>query len=185
MRKSFLLAVILGMLIVLGRPAMAQEKPAAKASEPLSIKKVLVVISEFEGDKRVGSLPYTITASSEEGRRASFQGSMRLGIRVPVPTGNQVQYQNVGTDMDCQITKLEDGRFLLSITIRRTSVYTAEDAAKEKTAASLKQDHPVLRDFHTSFEVILRDGQTGQGTVATDPFSGRVLKVDVTLNVVK
>ncbi|HWQ03170.1 MAG TPA: hypothetical protein VNL38_01705, partial [Candidatus Nitrosotenuis sp.] len=145
-----------------------------------------VVISEFDGDKKIGSLPYTITVSSESGRPDAFQGSLRLGIRVPIPTGqNQIQYQNVGTDMDCRIRKLDDGRFLLSITIRRTSVYTAEDASKEKTTASLKQDHPVLRDFSTSFEVILRDGQTGQGTVATDPFSGRTLKTDVTLNVVK
>jgi hypothetical protein len=33
--------------------------------------------------------------------------------------------------------------------------------------------------------MVLRDGQTAQSTSATDPISGEVLKIDVTLNVVK
>jgi hypothetical protein len=33
--------------------------------------------------------------------------------------------------------------------------------------------------------VLARDGQTIQTTVATDPISGRTLKVDVSVNVVK
>jgi hypothetical protein len=32
---------------------------------------------------------------------------------------------------------------------------------------------------------VLRDGQSGQFTSAVDPISGEVLKIDVTLNVIK
>lgn len=44
---------------------------------------------------------------------------------------------------------------------------------------------PVLRNFKSSSSMILRDGQTGQYLAATDPVGGEVLKIDVTLNVVK
>jgi hypothetical protein len=33
--------------------------------------------------------------------------------------------------------------------------------------------------------MILREGQSTEGTVATDPLTGHVFKVEVTLNVVK
>jgi hypothetical protein len=42
-----------------------------------------------------------------------------------------------------------------------------------------------LRNFNSSFTLLLRDGQTAQVSSATDPISGEVLKVVVTLNVVK
>ncbi len=44
---------------------------------------------------------------------------------------------------------------------------------------------PVIRTFRTSLKLLMRDGQTVQSTMATDPVSGRVLKVDITLSVVK
>jgi len=43
----------------------------------------------------------------------------------------------------------------------------------------------ILRNFNSSFTLLLRDGQTAQVSSATDPISGEVLKVVVTLNVVK
>ena len=44
---------------------------------------------------------------------------------------------------------------------------------------------PVLRTFSSDATLFLRDGQTAQLVVATDPLNGDVLKVDVTLTVVK
>ena len=43
----------------------------------------------------------------------------------------------------------------------------------------------ILRRFSVSLSLPVRDGQAVQNTVATDPVSGRVMKVDVTLSVVK
>jgi len=43
----------------------------------------------------------------------------------------------------------------------------------------------MLRSFNSSFQVLLRDGQTNQYTSATDPVTGEVTKIDVTLNVLK
>ena len=44
---------------------------------------------------------------------------------------------------------------------------------------------PAFRSFKSNFTVLLRDGQTTQYTSAVDPVSGEVMKIDVTLNVIK
>ena len=40
----------------------------------------------------------------------------------------------------------------------------------------------MLRNFRSQTNVILRDGQSVQYVAATDPVSGELLKIDVTLN---
>jgi hypothetical protein len=42
-----------------------------------------------------------------------------------------------------------------------------------------------LRTFQVSNSVVLRDGQTRQFTAATDRVSGEIVRIDVTLRVVK
>jgi hypothetical protein len=42
-----------------------------------------------------------------------------------------------------------------------------------------------MRNFNSGFDLVLRDGETGEGVSATDPFNGHVLKVSVTIHVVK
>jgi hypothetical protein len=44
---------------------------------------------------------------------------------------------------------------------------------------------PIIRNFTSTNELTLRDGQSAQFTAATDRISGEVTRVDVTLNVVK
>ena len=44
---------------------------------------------------------------------------------------------------------------------------------------------PLFRTFNATLDPILRDGQTIQAIASTDPVSGEVVKIDVTLNVVK
>jgi hypothetical protein len=43
----------------------------------------------------------------------------------------------------------------------------------------------VIRQFRTELALTMKDGQTIQSTVATDPLSGKVLTINVTMNVVK
>ena len=44
---------------------------------------------------------------------------------------------------------------------------------------------PAFRTFKSTFVPILRDGQTAQYTAATDPVIGEVVKIDVTVTVLK
>jgi hypothetical protein len=53
------------------------------------------------------------------------------------------------------------------------------------TANQVISSQPVVQQFKTEVELLMRDGQTIQSTLATDPVSGRVTKVEVTVNVMK
>ena len=173
----------------------AQEKPAAPAAKPASVDmprtplKVLVLISRYQGEKKISSLPYMLSVNADS------RGTLRMGAKVPVmmimtanmpkdlPQGGPVQYQDVGTDIDCYVFKAqEDGRYRVEITISDTSVYGDGPAASDNKPAP---GNPSFRSFRASDSMVLKDGQTSQFTTATDKVSGEIVKVDVTLTVVK
>jgi len=166
---------------------------AARAQQKLSPSelKVQIVFSEFEGEKKVSSLPYSFTAVGGEDEHEVYQASLRLGISVPILTQNkegspQMQYQDVGTNIDCRAKRYEDGRYKLNFNIERSSIYAPGGSEKDEfQARALGSSSPLLRRYRGAFDVLLRDGQTTQGPVATDPQSGRVLKTEVTINVAR
>lgn len=178
-------------LFALNAGVAAQEKvKAALESKPSVPVKILIVFTEYDGEKKISSMPYTLSALfSDDVYLAS--ANLRMGIKVPIlaqgKEAPQVQYLDVGTDIDCSVKRLEEGRFSLSVIVRRSSVHLPEGlSGKESTfTAGELSGRPVLRDFFGKFAVILRDAETKQTTMATDPVSGRVLRVEVTLNVVK
>lgn len=51
------------------------------------------------------------------------------------------------------------------------------------TAGQLPE--PIIRQFKNEMEVTLRDGQTSESTVATDSMTGKVMKIEVSLSVLK
>jgi hypothetical protein len=170
-----------------------QEKPAAPAAKPAppvaTPLKVTVLVSRFQGEKKLSSLPYTLSVN------AGSRATLRMGAKVPVmmitsanvpkdvPQVGPVQYQDVGTDIDCMVwTAQDDGRYRLEITISDTSVYGDGPAATDNKPAP---GNPSFRSFRATDSMVLRDGQTAQFTTATDKVSGEIVKVDVTLTVVK
>jgi len=168
------------------KTAPAAPKPAAAAVTPVRIS---VVVSRFQGEKKLSSLPYTLSVN------AGSRGTLRMGAKVPVmmitakspvegvPMVGPIQYQDVGTSIDCYVsTPQDDGRFKLEITIEDSSVYGDAPATTDNKPAA---GNPSFRSFKASDSMVLRDGQTSQFTTATDKVSGEIVKVDVTLNVVK
>ena len=167
--------VTVALVLAIAITAMAQN-PQPKAMVPL---KVQVVIARYEGDKKVSSLPYTmsVTANGDPVR-------LRMGSQIPVPsttyTGTasatpvtSFTYHNVGTSIDCRATTTDDGRFSVVVGIEDSSV------SERRTTGSV----PTLSTFSTQNMAILRDGQTMQFTAAADKTTGEVVKVDVTLTV--
>jgi hypothetical protein len=176
MKKTLPLAALA--LVASAALATAQEKAEAPAPrKPVVPLKVQVVLSKQQGGKTVGNLPYTLTCNAED--RAP--NHLRMGIEVPVLVSpikegpSSYQYRSVGTNIDCRAFTLDDGRFRLELTVEHSSIYsTPEDAAR-----------PLFRTFKSGFVPVLRDGQTQQYTVATDPVTGEVVKVEVGLSVLK
>lgn len=190
--------------LILAAAAAAQNAP--KQPKPLIPLKVDVVFNEYEGAKKASSLPYALSVNAND-KGEYIRSSLRMGLRVPFRTGgNQFQYQNVGTEIDCTAQTVDPGTVEISLGLRRSSVYSsqgvrfhganyefdrnlpeARGAPEQGTEgrASTVPLGPVFSQFSTNLNLIMRDGQTIQSTMATDPVSGRVIKVDVTLHVVK
>ena len=84
------------------------EAPASSVSEKVIPLKIQVLLTEFDGAKKVKSLPYIsyVTASSEHAYEFT---KIRLGTKVPVYTGKEsgMQYIDVGTNIDCRARHAE------------------------------------------------------------------------------
>ena len=157
--------------------ALAQSpnpSPAPSASpqaRPLMPLKVQVVISRYEGDKKVSSFPYMLAVTANHPEPVN----LRMGSLVPVQSGGQVDYKSIGTNIDCSATSMEDGRFQVQVRIEDASVMERRGG----------DSPPTLRTFSSSNTVVLKDGQTTQFTAAADKVTGEVVRVDVTMNVEK
>jgi hypothetical protein len=195
------LALVFAFAVMSTAMAAAQDKPpapapAAKAGPPTALK-VQVMISRFQGDKKISSYPYTLSVTgnpSTESRNLGFIGraNLRMGAKVPIvvttfgppvdakPPIQSYNYQDVGTNIDCSAFATEDGRFRLEITIDDSSVYP-----DEKDTPGTVKGVPSMRTFRASDSMMLKDGGSSQFTAATDKVSGEIVKVDVTLTVVK
>ncbi|HEY2821941.1 MAG TPA: hypothetical protein VGJ06_12935 [Candidatus Acidoferrum sp.] len=171
--------------------ASAQDKPKpddrALSATPL---KVQIVFTEFEGDKKVKSLPYTMTFTAGSHRDAET-AKLRVGSRIPVLSGKdgEFQYVDIGTNLDCRAEHLEDGRYGLKFSLERSwvqaEIHLGPDQPAGNTAAGAEFNQPVIGGYRTDSYLIARDGQTVETTVATDPLNGKQLKIELTLTAPK
>lgn len=190
--------IVLAAALILAATAagQAQDTPAAAQSartQPAALVgvKVQVVISRYQGEKKISSLPYVLGVVVNGAKT-----SLRMGVDVPVistvfsstakdgvanvPT-TSYNYRSVGTNIDCQAESAAGDYYKLMMTVTDSSVQLETgDRAKP-----LAPNAPMFRSFNSSFQLLLRDGQTTQYTSATDPVSGEVTKIDVSLNAIK
>jgi len=170
------------------KPA-SQDKPAPAAQPAVpnprqTSLKVTFVLSRYQGEKRLSNMPYTL------GLLPGNRTSMRMGINVPVATTMKTDtmsipsysYRDVGTNIDCNAQDVGNGLYQLSVTIADSSVHSEAGTDKD---TKFVRDVPVFRSFNASFTMVLRDGQTMQYASATDPVSGEVMRIDVSLALAK
>ena len=199
MKKAVIsLAVLLfGMLSLF---CLAQDKPKAEDSQKAEVRttpvKVQIVFTEFEGEKKLKSLPYVLyinAPDAPEWKSSSFV-KLRVGSRVPVYTGGNtgsMTYLDVGTNIDGRAAYSGNGRLLLQTKIERSwveggvSVPVARSDGSASETSSGHFQEPIVRQFVSEFDLKLREGQSVESTMATDPLSGKVLKVDVSFTIVK
>ena len=147
--------------------------------------KVQLVISEFDGTQKISSLPYTLNMLGTEMRNRN-QAHLRFGVRVPVTTGaNTFTYQDVGTNIDVLALQRDNGEYRLDLVVDRSSVTMPQKGTDWKPGDSNPSTEPLIRSFRDDFTVVLKNGQTVEGTSAVDPITGHVVKVEVTLTVMK
>ena len=176
-------------------PSPSEKPAAARRDVPATRLRVQVVISRYRGETKVLSLPYTLVVTAA-GLAPGHTARMRMGVQTPIPTGPSsapgsdrpasYSYKNVGTNIDCTARESGDGRYLLRLSIEQSSVFGGEEAATGSAPEPVRMPGvPLFRSFDLTIEPMLRDGETQQIVASTDPITGEVLKIDVTLDVVK
>ncbi|MFZ0582634.1 MAG: hypothetical protein WAN72_24450 [Candidatus Acidiferrales bacterium] len=179
--------------------AGASQSAQKEAAAPTPVK-LEIVLSEYDGAKKISSLAYTLPVIANGDRPSGAFASLRVGVRVPVTVadekkgGNALQYQyiDVGTNIDARVAHADDGRYQLDMTVDRSSLYVAAReqggsiVGKEWSAGDAPPGNPpMVRQYRGGLGLFVREGQATEATVATDPVTGHVLKVEVTLSVVK
>jgi hypothetical protein len=178
-----------------------QPAPASPSLVPIGSNlipiEVQVVISRYKDDKKVSSLPYTLAVNANDAGGGSTR--LRMGADVAVPStvftpttpadkGQTVNpltsfsYKSVGTNIDCSARSTPDGRFSVILSVSETSAVAAEAQASGTPRVA---NAPIFGNFQTNTTLLLGNGQTRQFTAATDRITGEVVRVDVTLRVLK
>jgi hypothetical protein len=176
-------------LVVVPAWARAQTKDTAPAAARPAVTGLMadIVISRYQGEKRLSSLPYTVTVNTD-----NSVTRLRVGGQIPVATPTiapasdektavrSYSYRDIGTNIDCQAVPADDGRYRLVVTIEETSVYGDESV----TMPGRMTGAPAFRSFRTTNSLSLRHGQSVEFTSATDRVTGEVIKVSVKLTVI-
>ena len=174
--------------------ATAQDKPAPPPAEKPTPLRVQVVIARFQGEKKIASAPYTLAVTAHAKQELA---RLRIGTEVPISTPTSApsadgktpttppvfQYRPVGTNIDCTVRRVDNSSFEVQLTIDQSSV--VDDEQQKLQTSRAVPNAPAFRSFRFTNSAILSDGQTTQFTNAADALTGEVVRVDVTLNVVK
>ncbi|HUK30509.1 MAG TPA: hypothetical protein VLV89_05295 [Candidatus Acidoferrum sp.] len=190
MRRNKVLGVLALFLAAAGFVAIAaraqDKQPAPDSKREVSLK-VQVVFEEYDGQKKIASLPYTFRVVSN-----GNNSSIRDGLRVPIITGgsasdqanHQFQYMDVGANMDCNAWPAEEGAYKIKLNVQRTFLFSPDElkpAMDLNKAMAGAGGNPVVQTFNSSFFLLMHDNQTIEAASVTNPLNGRVLKVLVTL----
>lgn len=191
MKLGVKIGTLFACLLMATAMALPQDQAKSSNEQTASHLRIDFLLTEYNGQQKVSSLPYTISMEAGAENRPG-NSSIRMGVKVPVAEGlasgsSQFSYMNVGTDIDCRARSHGDGSYDLDLSINRSSVYAEAANATQAESQTLRTvgTQPVIQTFNTGFPLRMRDGETTEGTSATDPFNGHVLKVTVTLHVVK
>jgi hypothetical protein len=182
----------------------AAAAPGARPTPPPYSTKVDVVIERYQGDKKIASMPFMV-------RTTNGTGSVRVGVDVPIGSTTQTkgssgpgtnrsdttsvpEYRNVGTSIDAWVAAQgDDGRYEVRVTVSDASIYDPDAArraalvarglAPARPAQSLEAS--AFHTFTSQNSLRLRDGETAEFVSATDKITGDIVRVMVTLNIVK
>jgi hypothetical protein len=164
------------------KPVGAPVKNGGTSIVPLKLQ---FVISRYQGDKKISSVPYALSLNIG-GPRAG----LRMGAQVPYATTQLTDgvkipaynYRDVGVGIDVMNQMpIEPGLYKLDVVVEDTSISSSNQVQGAPAISTV----PVFRTFRTTNSIVLKDGQTTQLTTAADPITGDVMRVDVTLTVVK
>ena len=180
---------LVAVMVAGGSGAYAQGPVPEKAVMPVQVQ---IVISRYDGDKKISSTPYSVSArpGSPRGAQLRLMTSVPIASPTLAPSDDSKEkpvaffnYRDIGIQLDFNVQgPHEDGRYEVTTTISESSLATGPS---RPTASSIVAAPALVRSYTSQNTQVLRNGQTSQYTAATDPVSGEVVRVDVTLTVPK
>ncbi len=184
-----------------GQTADAGQALRSSADRPTLPLRVQVVISRYQGERRVSSAPYSLLVTAN-GRKSS----VHMGVEVPVPVGTftsaprsdassapppampftSFQYRNVGTSIECVVEPAEAGFYQLDLEVETSSVYPI-DRSSPTTGETrpVMEGKPLFNSNSVRLSPLLRPGQHVEAVASTDPVSGDLIKIEVSLDLAK
>ena len=91
----------------------------------------------------------------------------------------------IGTSARTSIARRRARATVSSASPSRSRTRPSTSIRRQRIRKQFLRDVPVFRSFRSSFAMVLRDGQSMQYASATDPISGEVMRIDVTLSLAK
>lgn len=176
--------------------APAQAAPPTPPAPPAPPRRatamhVQIVVARAKAGKAISRLPYTVTCIADGAGRPA---TLRMGVEVPVAVGGGkgIQYRNVGLNIDTSCETIHtDDRYRVKIAVEQSSISDLGRAAttlRTTTTATGEESvegNPMFRTFNSTFQALLRDGESALSTVATDPVTGDDVTIEATLKVLK
>jgi len=190
---GILVMLVVGTVLVAAAPqqpatvepvkVVADKQRPEEHGQKLSSLHVQVMFNEYEGEKKIASLPYTFDVAPRvnddpRDRQYGRRAELRSGVYIPFTSAKgDLEHEHVGTDIDCEAADLSDGRYALHLILDRN--WLLQEVTKDSNAPGVR------RQVRAEAFPTLRDGQTVEAVVSTDPMNGHVYRVTVTASVAK
>jgi hypothetical protein len=185
---SIVAALLLGSFVVADEKESNEDAASpgiaawVKASTPLHVQ---VVFATRVGEKKLSRVPYEFDMITGGPQGASF----RVGTEVPIAVSKQVkegertdwQYRNVGANIRCTAQALGNGRYLVNLNFEQSSIHVAESKEPGAPAPGV----PLFNTWSLISGVMMRDGQTVQSALGSDPNTGETATLEVTIKLMK
>lgn len=162
-------------------PPPSSSSPASQPRAGIVPLSVRVVITRSLDGKPATIRPYELEVPANDKDGATLGSGVQILIPM-VTVGDKVTgpvYKDVGTVIKCGATSLEAGRFRVSLELEDASVLPDAKLPSDGNRG------PWIQTFRTEQVLVLRDGQTTEFASGIDRVSGELVKVAVTLTVVK
>ncbi len=176
MRRTTLRLLLLSVffLPLSASAVLTQEKKAEEAERTGSVYRVDFAVHELEDGKRVNTRHYSMQLEAGRPGRA---GQIRASTKVPVPSGNNWQYIDVGLDLDCRLEESESGlRLQISFTISNFAVPEEEREARIP---------PLMREIRSSVHTVIQPDKPTVVSSVDDTATKRRYELEVTATKVK
>ena len=189
-QPRLMLLSVMALFMMGGGIAAVRAQGAQNTPSAIELK-IDLVISRTQGDKKISSLPFTLFAASTERGAAA---SVRMGVDVPVgattstregsppTTTTRPEYRHVGTQIDCTVNRLSDGRYSLAVRINDSAIFSP---ASTTGGQALKLDPAAFKSFSINNTRVIVLGRQEEFGRAADPITGEVVRVDVVVTVAK